>query len=104
MELQYVYLMGVVLLTIVLIVGLIIKERNNSPEEKAQYETWHNDPANWRWYFFYYNPLDKRIFPPKRIAGLGWTVNFANAYSVLVVIGIIFLALIPAVLKLFFEY
>ncbi|TCN53922.1 DUF5808 domain-containing protein [Flavobacterium circumlabens] len=27
---------------------------------------------------FYYNPKDKRLFPPKRIKQLGWTINFAN--------------------------
>jgi len=51
------------------------KAENPSEETKAQ---WNDDPANWRWGVFYYNPLDKRIFPPKRISGFGWTVNFAN--------------------------
>lgn len=42
-----------------------------------------NDNSKY-WYlgFLYYNPDDKRIFPPKRIKGLGWTINFANPYSV----------------------
>nr|MBK9650292.1 hypothetical protein [Bacteroidota bacterium] len=30
-----------------------------------------------------YNKNDKRIFPPKRYAILGWTINFANPYSYL---------------------
>lgn len=35
------------------------------------------------WAFFYYNKDDKRLFPPKRNKFLGWTVNFANPYSIL---------------------
>ena len=62
-----------------------------SKETKAQ---WHDDPENWRWGVFYYNPLDKRIFPPKRIPGFGWMVNFANPYSYLTFIGIIAFILI----------
>jgi uncharacterized membrane protein len=42
-----------------------------------------NDPGNWKWGLFYYNKNDKRIFPPKRLKYLGWTINFANPYSIL---------------------
>ncbi|SDI30758.1 hypothetical protein SAMN05421846_10683 [Chryseobacterium taeanense] len=35
----------------------------------------------WKLGIFYYNKKDKRLFPPKR-TGLGWTVNFANPFSV----------------------
>lgn len=38
----------------------------------------------WKWKIFYYNPEDKRIFPPKRNPWMGWTVNFANPISILV--------------------
>ncbi|MEI6682669.1 MAG: DUF5808 domain-containing protein [Bacteroidota bacterium] len=53
------------------------------------YDTWHDDPSNWKLGLFYYNKLDKRIFPPKRIQGLGWTVNFANPRSYLFLLGLI---------------
>ena len=43
---------------------------------------WHQDPNNWFLGFFYFNKKDKRIFPPKRISYLGWTINFANPISV----------------------
>ncbi len=36
---------------------------------------------------FYWNPKDKRILVPKRY-GVGWTVNFANPFSILVLVGI----------------
>ncbi len=50
---------------------------------------WHDDPSNWKLGIFYYNKADKRIFPPKRIRGLGWTINFANPLSYLAMIGLI---------------
>ena len=43
---------------------------------------WHQDPNNWFLGFFYFNKEDKRIFLPKRISYLGWTINFANPISV----------------------
>ncbi len=63
-----------------------------NPVEKPDKETlkqWHDDPANWKLGVFYYNKKDKRIFPPKRISVLGWTVNFANPLSILFMLAII---------------
>jgi uncharacterized membrane protein len=59
--------------------------------------TWNSqdNPDNWKWGLFYYNKLDNRIFPPKRIPGMGWTINFANPYSYLA-----FLALLGCVLAI----
>ena len=70
--------------------------------EKPSQETmdlWHDDPNNWKLGVFYFNKLDKRIFPPKRIQGMGWTVNFANPWSILSIVGII--ALILLLIKYF---
>jgi uncharacterized membrane protein len=56
-------------------------------KEKPSKETldkWHKDPNNWKLGLFYYNKEDKRIFPQKRMAWAGWTVNFANPISVAV--------------------
>ena len=44
------------------------------------------NPEHWKWGIFYYNKDDKRIFPPKHNPAFGWTVNFANPKSVLVLI------------------
>jgi len=55
---------------------------SNTPEEKSP----------WVLGIFYFDPKDKRIFPPKRIAWLGWTINFGNPYSILA-----FVVLIAAV-------
>jgi uncharacterized membrane protein len=54
---------------------------NQEPTEEEK-NNWHNDPNNWVWGLFYYNPKDKRMFPPKKIKELGWTINFANPNSV----------------------
>ena len=66
--------------------------------DKENFREWHDDPSNWKLGIFYYNPRDKRIFPPKRIPGLGWTVNFANPVSYLTLAGLILF------LVLFFNY
>ncbi|TDP00845.1 DUF5808 domain-containing protein [Flavobacterium sp. 245] len=58
------------------------------PEKPTQedYDNWHKDPNNWYLGCFYYNPKDKRLMPPKRIKWMGLTVNFANPYSVLLLV------------------
>jgi uncharacterized membrane protein len=67
--------------------------------DKETLEKWHKDPKNWKLGVFYFNREDKRIFPPKRLSFLGWTINFANPLSVLIVGGIIALAAI-AIMRL----
>jgi len=52
---------------------------------------WHDDPSNWKLGIFYFNKKDIRIFPPKRMEGFGWTINFANPYSLLTLFAIILL-------------
>ncbi|MBF4465888.1 DUF5808 domain-containing protein [Flavobacterium sp. LC2016-12] len=64
---------------------------NNEHENQ---DKWQNDPDNWIWGIFYYNPEDSRLFPPKRIKQLGWTINFANPNSVFLIIVIIAIAFI----------
>ena len=60
-------------------------EQNNNPNQETL-DQWHNDPANWKLGIFYYNKLDARLFPPKRIKQLGSTVNYANPKSIMVLI------------------
>jgi len=43
----------------------------------------HADPANWKWGIFYFCREDPRIIVPKRIRGLGWTINFARPSALL---------------------
>jgi uncharacterized membrane protein len=50
---------------------------------KEQLEVWHKDPNNWICGgLLYYNKEDERLLPPKRVAWMGWTVNFANPKSI----------------------
>lgn len=53
---------------------------------KETLEKWHKDPKNWIWGCFYFNKEDKRLLPPKRISWMGWTVNFANPKSILLLL------------------
>lgn len=68
---------------------------NNKPDQENQNE-WNNDPDNWIWGIFYYNPKDNRLFAPKKIKELGWTINFANPNSVFIALIIIAILLILA--------
>lgn len=52
----------------------------------------------WTWGGFYHNPDDPRIIVPKRIAGLGWTINLGRPAGKAIGIGT--LALIAAVFAL----
>lgn len=63
-------------------------EDPNNPSKEIL-DRWSKDPNNWIWGMFYYNPKDKRIFPPKKKEWMGWTVNFANRKSVLFFIGML---------------
>jgi uncharacterized membrane protein len=68
-------------------------EQNEKPSEETL-ENWHKDPNNWKLGIFYYNKLDKRIFPPKKLRAFGWTVNFANPFSILAILAIIIVVLL----------
>ena len=58
----------------------------------------HDDPANWKFGIFYFNKKDERIVLPKRNGMLGWTLNFANLYTYLLILGIIAVVLIVSLL------
>lgn len=52
------------------------------------------DPENYKWGIFYFNAKDPRILVPKRINMMGWTLNFANIYTYLLILGLIAIGLI----------
>jgi len=64
-------------------------------QRQEMFNEWYQDPSNWKWGIIYFNKNDKRIFPPKRRKYFGWTINFANPYSVLALLAII--AMITAI-------
>ncbi len=67
---------------------------NKEKPNKETLDHWHNDSNNWKLGVFYFNKDDKRIFPPKRKAQFGWTVNFANPLSIIAIVVIISVAIL----------
>ena len=59
-------------------------------EQKRKYELWHRDPSNWRAGVFYFNRKDPRLIVPKRNPMLGWTLNFANPLTYLILLFLAF--------------
>ncbi len=64
-----------------------MENRNKKTKETLEKE--HQDSSNWIFGIFYFNKNDDRIFPPKRIKQMGWTVNFANPISIFALLAII---------------
>ncbi len=64
----------------------------NKKTNKDTFYKWQNDPSNWKFGVFYFNPKDKRIFPPKRLKSFGWTINFANPVSIAAIILLVILS------------
>ena len=69
---------------------------------KESSDNWQQDPNNWVYGIFYYNPVDKRIFPPKRQGGLGWTINFANSRSILSFVAVVFTIILLTILYIIY--
>jgi uncharacterized membrane protein len=69
----------------------ILSKANSKQEE---FNRWHDNSENWKAGIFYYNKADNRIFVPKRLESLGWTINFANPLSVITFVVLIIVLLI----------
>ena len=54
---------------------------------------WHDDPKNWKLRIFYFNKADKRIVISKRLKLFGWTLNFANPISYIIMIALVLVIL-----------
>jgi len=65
--------------------------------EQSELERMTSDPDNYKWFLFYYNTKDSRIFVPKMSPWMGWTLNFGNIFSYLIIIGIV-------LITIFFKY
>jgi uncharacterized membrane protein len=66
---------------------------------KPNFDQFENDrmiqnPENYKWGIFYFNAKDRRILVPKRVNMMGWTLNFANINTYLLIFGLIAIALI----------
>jgi hypothetical protein len=53
------------------------------------YEELHANPAHWKLGIFYFCRADQRVLVPKRIQGLGWTINFARPSALLWIAAVI---------------
>lgn len=46
------------------------------------------NPDNYKLHIFYYNPKDKRIIVPKQDRYRGWTLNFGNRFTYIIILSI----------------
>lgn len=53
-----------------------------------------NNPDNWKFGIFYYNPKDSRLHVPKRVPAMGWTINFGNRKAFVFLLAIIALIIL----------
>mgnify|MGYP003544703277 CR=1 FL=1 len=56
----------------------------NEPSEETK-NKWENDPKNWIWGMFYYNPKDKRSYFPRKPKELGWHANYADPNNIIII-------------------
>lgn len=61
--------------------------------EQDELNEMRNNPYNYKWGIFYFNPKDPRCLIPRK-NGTGWSLNFANLYSYLIIAGVIIFAII----------
>ncbi|MEI7483825.1 MAG: DUF5808 domain-containing protein [Ignavibacteriota bacterium] len=62
--------------------------------EQDELDRMRNNPDNYKWGIFYFNPKDPRYILSKRNQWMGWTLNFANPFSYLIVLCIIAFAVL----------
>lgn len=62
--------------------------------DPADLDRMRNNPNNYKWGIFYFNPQDPRTIVSKRNPGMGFTLNFASTYSYLLILGILFFAIL----------
>jgi len=71
----------------------------NSSFEQERLDKMSKDPKNYKLGVFYFNPDDSRFVLPKRNKWFGWTLNFANANTYVVIMLIIVFAVIMNILS-----
>jgi uncharacterized membrane protein len=62
--------------------------------ERNKFDRMRTDPEFYKWGIFYFNPQDSRIVLPKRNPWMGWTMNFANLWSYVIILFIIGIAIL----------
>ena len=62
--------------------------------DQFEFDRMIQDPINYKAGIFYFNRKDRRILVPKRIIWMGWTLNFANIYTYVMILGLFLVVLI----------
>lgn len=62
------------------------------------------DSSHWKWGILYHNPSDPRVWLPKRIPAMGYTLNFAHRAAYWWLIGLIVIPLIPIMIVLLSDW
>lgn len=57
-----------------------------------------NNPDNYVFGIFYYNPKDKRVILPKLDRYRGYTINTGNIYTWLILLGVVVAILLASIL------
>jgi uncharacterized membrane protein len=84
-------------LAILVFLIMMIELRHKILVENSEHRVTDNLNV-WKWGIFYFNPADSRIFVPKRIESLGWTLNFARPGSSLLILGFILFVILAKAL------
>lgn len=58
--------------------------------QKSNYDLMSKNPDNWKG-VFYFNRKDPRFIVPKINPALGWTLNFGNPFTYMVILVIVIL-------------
>ncbi len=56
--------------------------------------TEHRNPEHYKWGLFYFDPNDPAMIVPKRNWGMGWTFNFGNKSTYLLIVGIVAIVIV----------
>jgi uncharacterized membrane protein len=59
-----------------------------NPFDSTGFDTFLDDPSNYKFVIFYYNKKDSRHVVPKLNRRLGWTLNFAHPTAYLFIIAL----------------
>ena len=89
-----------ILISIIVLAALhLISELMHFFMSKKWKATPGNEPDYWIWGMIYFNPDDPRIFVPKRVEWLGWTLNFGQPMAIVFTIITIAVIVIGMLLK-----
>jgi uncharacterized membrane protein len=84
------------------VVAIVVMARNNRERDEGEEDTGlihRDDDKHWRGGLFYINRDDRALLVPRRF-GLGWTLNFGNPATAMLLAGVVALISLVIVLRL----